>query len=172
MKQTVADLIESNVELLEQASDVLAGVEDGLFARTVPGMPSLRVGAHLRHVLEFYECFFEGLVTRFIDYESRRRETRVETSREFALARIAFTIDRLGKLAEMRADAAIHVRPEDAPAADEPLISTVARELQVLSSHTVHHFALIAVTLQAFGRTVPASFGVSAATLRYREAAA
>ena len=69
-------------------------------------------------------------------------------------------------------DVEIAVRPEDAPNADEFLQSTIARELQVLSSHSIHHFALIAVTLQAFGVSVPPSFGVARSTLRYREAAA
>jgi len=47
------------------------------------------------------------------------------------------------------------------------LRSSVARELQALSSHTVHHFALIAITLKGYGVEVNPGFGVSPSTLRF-----
>jgi len=42
--------------------------------------------------------------------------------------------------------------------------------LQALSSHTIHHFALIAVTLRLHGIQVDPNFGMSPSTLRYRTA--
>ena len=169
MTTTISELIDSNVELLEQGFRAIDDLDDDLFARTVPGLPSLRVGAHLRHVLEFYECFLEGLPLGAINYEQRRRDARVETSRMAALTKTLSIVRRLQDV--VRHQDAVTVVPEDAPNG-EPIGSTVARELQVLSGHTTHHFALIAVTLQLFGIPVPASFGVARSTLRYREAAA
>jgi hypothetical protein len=96
----------------------------------------------------------------------------VETSRAPAAAKTIAIVRRLEAFSPEYDDLAIAVRPEDAPNAGEFLRSTIARELQVLSSHTIHHFALIAVTLQAFGISVPVSFGVARSTLRYRLAAA
>ena len=52
---------------------------------------------------------------------------------------------------------------DDAPWAD----SSVERELQVLLSHTVHHYALIAVALRLHGHPVDEEFGVAPSTLRY-----
>jgi len=49
-------------------------------------------------------------------------------------------------------------------------MSTVARELIVLSSYTIHHFALIAITLKEPGLTVDPDFGVANSTLRNCEA--
>ena len=43
----------------------------------------------------------------------------------------------------------------------------ISRELQVLSSHTVHHFALIAVTLRMHGVEMDPDFGMAPSTLRY-----
>jgi hypothetical protein len=45
--------------------------------------------------------------------------------------------------------------------------SSLSRELQVLSSHTIHHFALIAVTLRAHGVQMDADFGMAPSTLRH-----
>jgi uncharacterized damage-inducible protein DinB len=50
--------------------------------------------------------------------------------------------------------------------------STPDRELQFLASHTVHHFALVALLLRLAGVSVPDGFGVATATARHREAAA
>jgi len=44
----------------------------------------------------------------------------------------------------------------------------VARELMTLSSHTIHHFALIATTLRGHGVQVDANFGVAPSTLSYQ----
>jgi hypothetical protein len=59
---------------------------------------------------------------------------------------------------------------EDAEASDVRecfMESSISRELQVLSSHTVHHFALIAMTLRMHGVEMDADFGMAPSTLRY-----
>jgi hypothetical protein len=50
---------------------------------------------------------------------------------------------------------------------DPYLCSSVSRELQALSSHTIHHFALIAITLRVHGFDVDPEFGMSPSTLRF-----
>ena len=60
----------------------------------------------------------------------------------------------------------------DAPAGQEfdtYLTSSLARELQTLASHTIHHYALIAMAVRAFGVEVDANFGMAPSTLRYQE---
>jgi hypothetical protein len=42
--------------------------------------------------------------------------------------------------------------------------STLARELRALASHTIHHYALVAVVLRLRGVAVPAHFGVAPST--------
>jgi hypothetical protein len=44
--------------------------------------------------------------------------------------------------------------------------SSLARELQFTLSHTVHHYALIALILRLQGFAPPADFGVAPATLQ------
>ena len=45
--------------------------------------------------------------------------------------------------------------------------SSISRELQVLSSHTIHHFAMIAMTLRFHGIEIDPEFGMAPSTLRY-----
>jgi hypothetical protein len=46
-------------------------------------------------------------------------------------------------------------------------VTSLERELQFLLSHTVHHFALVALLLRAQGFEVSADFGVAPSTLAY-----
>ncbi len=49
-----------------------------------------------------------------------------------------------------------------------PSRSTVGRELQFLVSHTVHHFAIIAVMHSSQGIELPPDFGIAPSTLKYQ----
>jgi hypothetical protein len=151
----MTELIQVNLNWLSQAGELLAGLSTPAFRE---------VSGHLRHILEFYECFLEGFPGGHIDYDARRRDQSLERSAAAAAARIRTIGERLRMTREVRSDASVRVHVEGGAWA----VSCVARELDVLSSHTIHHFALIAMTLRALGVDVDPSFGVAPSTLRYR----
>jgi hypothetical protein len=161
-------LAAENIQLLRQAEHLFETLDDGTYTHVVAQAPFLRVGAHLRHVIEFYECFLAGVGSAHIDYNSRGRDKDVEQNRTEGLGRVRRLIDRLSALDLGYNHASVFVTADDGYL----MHSSVARELQALSSHTVHHYALIAATLQVLGVHVPSTFGVSPSTLRHREAAA
>lgn len=158
MKQS--EKIDANLELLRQAVSLLERLTDSAYAS---------IGGHVRHILEFYECLLDGFNANRIDYDARRRDRRVELDRAVAIARILQIMGRLENSALLRGDAVIRVRMEDSQDWSTNW-STTGRELQFVRSHTIHHFALIAMILPAHGVTVDRGFGVSPATLRYRAA--
>ncbi len=130
------------------------------------------VGNHLRHILEFYECFLSGLVDGRIDYDSRRRDNLVATCRATASTRILTIIEHLESNSCLHLEAELLVRAEDADAlqlADPFLPSSIGRELLTLSSHTIHHFALIAMTLRTHGIEIDPGFGMAPSTLTYQK---
>lgn len=166
-------LIELNRELLRQALELLAAIDDHLYTQPMPHLMSSSIGAQFRHVLEFYECFLHGLSNRHIDYNARRRDRSVESSRTVAMERLAEAREKLAAV-NAYSEATVWVRMEDAQPGDGHLTSSIARELNALTSHTIHHYAVIAVALRAIGRTVDRQFGVAPSTLRFwasREAA-
>jgi hypothetical protein len=166
-RQTV--LADANIASLRQARALLQEISDSMYADCPEKMAPHRVGGHLRHILEFYQCFLDGLVSRYIDYDARERDITIETSRTAALAKLD-TIIRELQSPTVRSDLVVWVRMEDSEAQDisQPFMtSSVARELQVLSSHTIHHFALIAVTLRHHGLAVSREFGMAPSTLRH-----
>ena len=165
-----AQLIETNVRWLRQARTLLELMDDFSFTASPKGMEPHRVSGHFRHILEFYECFLEGVESGYVDYDGRRRDSSLERSRAAAIHKIDDIINRLQTTRELSGDAAVFVRMEDIDPGefqDPSLFSSVSRELQVLSSHTIHHFALIAMTLRAHGCDIDRDFGVAPSTLRY-----
>jgi hypothetical protein len=167
-------LITSNVRSLREALGLLDQIDDKTYAEAPSGFAAHRTGAHLRHIVEFYECFLDGVESGHIDYDARKRDQAVEGSRRVAKKKISDIIRRLETSAALRNDAILWVRMEDSPQEliDDPfLMSSPGRELQILSSHTTHHFALIAMTLTAHGITVHPNFGMAPATLRHLSSA-
>ena len=162
-------LIEMNVRWLSQALDLLNRLDDSVYSTSPHGMDPHRAGGHLRHIVEFYQAFLGGLESSHIDYDARRRDLEVERSRTAASAAVHAILRGLQATPSLRSERIIWVRMEDAPlGVTQPFMeSSVSRELQVLSSHTIHHFALIAMTLRLHGVGLDPGFGMAPSTLRY-----
>ena len=167
---TCAALAETNVAWLRQALSLTERLDSSNYSSSPEGMSPHRVGSHLRHVLEFYECFLDGIETLHIDYDARKRDPRIEMSRHAAADKIRLLIRRL-EGNHCRQDSMVLVRAENLENSEcqgNYLRSSISRELQALSSHTIHHFALIAITLRLHGFPVDPTFGMSPSTLRFQ----
>jgi hypothetical protein len=168
-------LIDINIRWLRQALRLLERLDDAAYATTPPGMAPHRAGGHLRHIVEFYQAFLRGAESFHIDYDARRRDLEIERSRAAAAAAIRTIIRELETSQAIRYEAIVWVRMEDAPSgvvSEAFMESSLSRELQVLSSHTVHHFALIAMTLRLHGIEMDSHFGMAPSTLRFVECGA
>ncbi len=157
-------LTEANRALLLQAIDVLDQLDDEAYCSA-----RRRLGAHVRHILEFYECFLDGVETQHVDYDARKRDREVETGRAAAKKKAVELLRRLENRAA-HGDRLVWVRMEDSSGEidNDWMLSSVSRELQSVRSHTVHHLALIAPTLCELGVRLGSDFGVAASTLRFR----
>jgi hypothetical protein len=159
-------LVSENIVWLQQALALLERTDDHSYAVCPQGFRPHRVGGHLRHIIDFYTCFLRGLETTRVDYDERVRDVTIEKSRTAAAAKLRLLIRCFEDNPHLRADFRLAVKLENV-APSEWLTSSVCRELQALSSHTIHHFALIALTLRLHGVSVDPAFGMSPSTLRY-----
>lgn len=170
--ETPCPVLAANLHCLEQAIELVGRLPDGAFART-PERQAKTVGPHLRHVLDHYSAFLAGLSGFRVDYDAREREPRLENETAFAISRMREIAGELSLVEEDLLELPIQIRLEaGGPEAEQWSHSTVRRELQFLLSHTVHHFALIAVLLERFEIAVPDDFGIAPSTLKYWQAQA
>lgn len=156
-----------NARFLQQGVDLLERITDDQYAATRPPVFVTPVGAHIRHILDHFDCLLEGRDTGRVDYDLRRRDRRVESDRAYALSCLRATIDALRGVRGADGDEALEVRLDSGDTERAWGRSSLTRELQFLSSHTIHHYALVAAILQSAGCAPQPGFGVSPSTLRF-----
>jgi hypothetical protein len=126
---------------------------------------SASVGEQFRHNLDFVNTFLSGIAIGRIDYSKRERDIRVERSREWAVERFEVAGRKLTMLSRAQIGSIVSVRSETDAGVWLP--SSVAREMEFVLSHTIHHHALIAEKLVGQGIILDTAFGVAPSTKSY-----
>ena len=125
------------------------------------------IGMHVRHVIEHFDEFFNGLTSGQMDYESRQREKVLEKSTEHALNRINTLTDQISSL---KTDELLELLTlVESPHADAEKIrhtTSVSRELTFLNMHAIHHMALVKEILRGFDLELDHEIGRAPATIK------
>lgn len=157
-------------EALAQCRALVEGLGHERYAATIGRHAS--VGAHLRHCLDHFDRFFEGLPLGTIDYDARERRAAWETDPREALEVIAGFEARLATLPAMAAPLTVWQSVASGTDRRRASTSSVARELAFLSSHTIHHLALMRalVDLAGWHDAAPEEVGVAFSTRAHHAA--
>ncbi len=159
-------LIDDNVHALMQGIDLISAIDDDAYLTSTAPLAKAAAGGHFRHCIDFYACFAAGIKTGRINYDLRERNAEVETNRQTAIEKIEAIIECLRGLANEDCEREVQVISECSASADWSR-SSVKRELQFLLSHTIHHYAIVAVSLRMRGIEPGEEFGVAPSTLRH-----
>lgn len=162
-----------NAALLAQAATMITrlGAEaaaDFVYARAV--------GPHLRHIVEHYLALVNALAAgdRCVCYDARSRDLRVQTDPSATLCALQELDERFAVLAQDQSLALqtplvtrllAGVRGEMELTVD----TSLGRELLFLSSHTVHHFALLGQYCRNAGVELGHDFGKAPATMAFEQ---
>jgi hypothetical protein len=163
-------IIDDSINVLRQGIELAEQISDALYANARPPFMNSGVGGHFRHCIDFYNSFLSSLETGRINYLLRTRNQLVELDSRLAIFEIEAIIEKLRRLSPNDLQSPVQVILEDSSAPlDAPgwSCSSVLRELQSLLSHTIHHYAIIALALRLQGFEPSAEFGVAPSTLAY-----
>lgn len=162
-------LIAENIATLQQGYKLLDSIDDGLYRLSLSGFFNASIGGQVRHILDHYRLFLDGLDSGRIDYENRQRDPLLEVDREAAMSEILDIRHQLNGIVVADNDKAVCVR--DMTGTEYAWATTsVLRELDFLQNHAVHHFAIIAIICRLKDVDIEATFGVANSTLRYQHA--
>lgn len=169
--------IQDNISVLKQGIDLLTEIDPQDYTKCCPQCFDSHIGGHLRHNIEHYQSFLKGYQEGMVDYDDRARDTRIETDITFTcdtMKQIIQQLERLGQSGVSGIKQKLQVKMDcgSTPDAENWSNSTVQRELQFLLSHTIHHYALIAVICRIFDYKLPKEFGVAPSTLKYQDSQA
>jgi len=128
------------------------------------------VGAHFRHVIDHYDCFFEGVETGRVDYYTRKRDPAIQSDPSLAVEAMRRIQTRIRALSG-HLDATIQVDtggPDGGDGQAGWAVSSVRRELAFVLSHTLHHLAQIRGMALELGVELGEDVGVAHSTLGTR----
>ncbi|MES2616913.1 MAG: hypothetical protein V4613_03490 [Bacteroidota bacterium] len=159
-------MVHQNIQYLEDLKAFLLDLEDVVFINQPKGHAFTgTIGSHTRHIIEFYKQLVKAEENGNIDYDSRERNTAIESDKAMALHNIDSIISYF-----------------QSSTFDFSLIYTVTtnhtvyssslgRELTYLAEHTVHHLALIRLIAEADGYEFNKTekFGIAESTQRFRQ---
>jgi uncharacterized damage-inducible protein DinB len=165
-------LVEENRLALSQLSSFVGGLSPEHFRQVFGDHSRHTLGKHVRHMIDHYDALQDGLGAGVvIDYEQRRRDTSLEEWPRLACRRLETIQETLTHIADGH--------PPDRsqlayPAGDDllHLETSLGRELAFLTSHTIHHMAIIGLLAEQLGIDLPPTFGVHPSTLRHWQAEA
>jgi uncharacterized damage-inducible protein DinB len=166
----VKDIRETNADLLHEAATLVARLRAEHFTMVQGPAMTASIGAHVRHVLDYYHALLRDLPTRRIDYEKRARNGQLESDRDSAATELRRFAVLLVERADLRVDVLLAVR-DGAIMNGGWSRSTLERELGFLLSHATHHCSLMAVACRLQGIEVAPDFGLAPSTLRHLVAA-
>jgi hypothetical protein len=161
-------LIRANLHYLQQAEALLHRLDDEQYSVSAATFYNSSVGGHLRHCLEHYLSFLDGLEAGKVDYDHRARDEQVETCTRSAVDQVQAISTRLEHLRQSELPVGLLVKMDCGCDDIEWQPSTFGRELQFLVSHTVHHFAMIGGICRSLEVELENDFGVAPSTVRHR----
>lgn len=156
-------LIRGCQEACGRITELVEGLTPEQYASPVAGHSA--VGAHVRHCLDHFECLFRGLAAGEVDYVARERNSELERDPDRFRRAVDGVLSKLDAFSESDLDRPLRVR--DMPAEDaEPVStsSTVARELVYLSSHCIHHLAIMTLLAEMQGCRLREGIGLAFST--------
>lgn len=163
-------LIEGCINCIDQCDQLLKIIPQSVY--TDGSKVGVSIGAHVRHILDRFHCFFSGLQAACVDYDARKRDREIEHNLEAATFALAIVARRVEQLSQMQFSAEIiqikeSVHPSN-PAVE--ISSTVEREMMDLITHSIHHLAIISLIAKSFGYQMGTDFGKAPSTIVYERA--
>lgn len=159
--------------LAAQLNGLLHRLDKNAYTQALPLFGGGTIGQHVRHILECYQCLFDGLRRARVDYESRQRNTTLSDcprAAQAVLDYIAHTVKLVDEHQWLHIAGAF---PQSAafPGARPSYLSSAGRELQYAFDHAVHHLAIIRMGLEQYfpELSIDPDLGVAPATIQYRK---
>ncbi|KAB1067283.1 hypothetical protein F6U93_12780 [Tamlana haliotis] len=162
-------IMKSVIKTLENVEVVLTNLTNEHYSNASIGPYHTSVGAHIRHILDYYMCILSKNEAGMVDLTARRRQVAVEENCVIALDYYE-TIKELLVSSRLPLNDRVVVI-DDLGLGKIELDYTYAALLSQANSHTVHHFAIINYILTQLNvQITDANFGYNPSTPKYKKA--
>lgn len=163
---------QGTILIAAQMAGLLERLDVDTFTRPLPLFHGSTIGQHFRHILEFYTCLFDGVLSARVDYGSRKRNHALSENPRAALA----VVDCIAGAVKQRDEHQwINVESDFSDDVVDNVrrpvyMSSLGRELQYAFDHAIHHLAMIRMALEVYFPEIHVDddLGVAPSTLKYK----
>lgn len=167
----VSPAVRGCIDACGRCERIVDAISLEMFTTATPGRTP--IGAHLRHAAEHFICFLRGLNDGVVDYDARDRDESLERDPERFREALTDVCRTLTELSQAQLQQRIQIRQTAAlDCAPSTLESTVERELVFLSSHTIHHLAVVVNLCREQGVDLSEDLALAFSTAAFRQTAA
>ena len=166
------NLIQNIKHTLVELRSVIHLMDNDQFSKPLTIFSGSSIGMHARHIVEFYQCLLiQYNDNQTINYDKRRRDHRLESCTQHFGLTISHIIKTLEIVNHDNLNRPLSIKSEGEDGLSEPIVSSLARELQYNLEHTIHHAAFIKIGVLTLlpDAHLPSTFGVAPSTLRHQK---
>ncbi len=159
-------MIQAIIVNLQRGVNLLNSINDAQYSDSTIAPYYSSIGIHMRHILDVFDCIFEGLETKKVDLSARKRNELAENKVDFGLQYFEEVIAKLEFLRSVDLDVKVEVK-DDLGLGIVTANYTLASAFIQAHSHAIHHFASIGYVISQLGIQLPDSdFGYNPTTPR------
>jgi len=149
---------------LNRGVQLLNCISDEAYSNTTIAPYYSSIGGHMRHILDVFDCVFDGLESGNINLISRKRNELAENYTQYGIAYFEDIIQRL-KLINTEDLNKIVTVTDDLGLGIITANYTLGGILIQAHSHAIHHFASVGYVISHLGISLPdADFGFNPTT--------
>ena len=149
---------------LERGVKLLKTISDEHYSNATIAPYYSSIGSHMRHILDVFDCVFEGLPTSKVDLSARKRNEIIELKISEGLLYFDRIITQLNDLKSSDFEQVIAVVDDLGLGRIEQNYTLGSLLIQV-HSHAIHHFASLGYIISQLGIEIPDSdFGLNPTT--------
>jgi hypothetical protein len=154
-------------EIFTQLADSLIQLSGEEYNQKIDTLSGATIGQHVRHVVEMFVCLQKGYGIGIVNYEKRKREIAIETSKDVA---IQLMEDVIASLCTNNKDLVLEAGFDENSNELNRLPTNYFREIAYNLEHAIHHMALIKIGInQVSDIQLPEGYGVASSTMKYRK---
>lgn len=149
---------------LQRGVKLLNSISDEQYCDTSIAPYYSSIGRHMRHILDVFDCAFEGMSTNRVDLTARKRNEIVELKTSEGLKYYSKIISQLNMLNPVDFERTVVVIDDLGLGVVEQNYTLGSLLIQA-HSHAIHHFASLGYIISQLGIEIPdADFGFNPTT--------
>lgn len=147
-------IIDPAIANLKQAKVLFTDLTPELYKSKSAAPYYSSIGEHMRHILDIFQCIFNGLDSKIVDLTDRKRGTIVEKDPVEGLKYLNKVISELEGISDLDPGIAVTIKDNLGMGMVE-IPTTLGGGVNQAHSHAIHHFACIGYLLHIHGAQLP-----------------